>query len=242
VCRQTNKKDFKKKLKDLERRTNEKGKGFLKELMDEKEKWALAYDKGGKRCGYMTSIMADIFNSILRGVWSLPITAITSFIFYKCNGWFVKWLVDAQMVQTHHFDYVVAPNIYLDIKRYEAYAQVMHATCFDIQARKYEVIEGGGTTSGGEHRGAKRFTVNLSENTCTCGVPQLIHVPRHHVPREWSQTDQEDRRPTVGYHWDVVVMPHATQACVYIEYNNELDALMTSSVSTCYSFPSVVSL
>jgi hypothetical protein len=37
VCRQTDEKDFKKKLKDLERRTNEKGKEFLKGLMDEKE-------------------------------------------------------------------------------------------------------------------------------------------------------------------------------------------------------------
>jgi hypothetical protein len=34
---------FLKKLKDLERRTNEKGKEFLKGLMDEKEKWALTY-------------------------------------------------------------------------------------------------------------------------------------------------------------------------------------------------------
>jgi hypothetical protein len=53
--------------------------------MDEKEKWTLAYDKGGKRCGYMTSNMAEIFNSILRGVRSLPVTVIASFTFYKCN-------------------------------------------------------------------------------------------------------------------------------------------------------------
>jgi hypothetical protein len=53
----------------------------------------------------------------------------------------------------------------------------MHTSCFDIEARKYEVLEGGGTTSSGEHRGSKWFTINLSENTCTCGVPQLIHVP-----------------------------------------------------------------
>jgi hypothetical protein len=48
--------------------------------MDEKEKWALAYDKGGKCCGYMTSNMAKIFNSILRGVQSFLVTAIPSFI------------------------------------------------------------------------------------------------------------------------------------------------------------------
>jgi hypothetical protein len=125
--------------------------------------------------------MTKIFNSILRGVWSLTVTMIASFTFYTCNEWFVKRLVDAQMVQTHHSYYVVSSNIYLDIKRYKVRAQGMHATCFDIQAQKYEVLEGGGTTSGGEHHGAKRFMVNLSENTCTCGVPQLIHVPCPHI-------------------------------------------------------------
>jgi hypothetical protein len=66
--------------------------------------------------------------------------------------------------------------------------------------------------------------------------------PRPHIPHEWSQMDQEDRRPTAGYLWDVVTAPHTAQARVYIEYSNELDALMPSFVSTCYSFPSVVSL
>jgi hypothetical protein len=149
--------------------------------MNEKEKWALTYDKGGKRCRYMQRNMVEIFHSILRGVWLLHVIAIASFTFYKCNEWFVKCLVDAQMVQTHNSDYVVAPNISLDTKRYEAHTQGMHATCFDIQAQKYEVLEGGGTTSGGEHRGAKGFVVNLLENTCTCGVPQLIHVPCMHI-------------------------------------------------------------
>jgi hypothetical protein len=111
----------------------------------------------------------------------LLVTAISSFTFYKCIEWFVKQLVDAQMVQTHHSDYVVAPNIYLDTKRYEARAQGMPASCFDIVARKYEVLKGGGTTSDGEYRGAKRFTVNLSENSCTCGVQQLINVPCPHI-------------------------------------------------------------
>jgi hypothetical protein len=41
VCRHTDRKDFKNKLNDLERRTNEKGKEFLKGLMDEKKKWLM---------------------------------------------------------------------------------------------------------------------------------------------------------------------------------------------------------
>jgi hypothetical protein len=56
------------------------------------------------------------------GVWSLPIIVIVSFTFYKCNEWFMKHLVNAQMVQTHHSDYIVALSIYLDTKRYEARA------------------------------------------------------------------------------------------------------------------------
>jgi hypothetical protein len=60
----------------------------------------------------MTSNMAEIFNSILRGVQSLPVTTIASFTFYKCNEWFMKCLVDAQMAQIHYSDYVVASNIY----------------------------------------------------------------------------------------------------------------------------------
>jgi hypothetical protein len=131
------------------------GKEFLKGLINEKEKWALTHDKGGKRCGYMTSNMTEIFNSLLRGVWSLPVTTIAYFTFYKSSKWFMKRQIDAQMVQRHHSDYVVAPNIYLDTKRYEAHAGGMHSTCFDIQTRKCEVLEGGGKTSSGKHCRAK---------------------------------------------------------------------------------------
>jgi hypothetical protein len=109
--------------------------------MGEKEKCALDYDKGGKHCRYMTNNMVEIFNSLLGGVRSLPVTAIASFTFYKCNEWFVKYLVNVQMVQRHHSDYVVTPNIYLDTKIYEARAQGMHATCFNIQARKTRFLK-----------------------------------------------------------------------------------------------------
>jgi hypothetical protein len=171
VCRQSDEKGFQKKRKHLHNRTNDKDKEFLKGLVDDKEKWSLTHDKGGKCCGYMTSNMIEIFNSMVRGVWSLLVIAIASFTFYKCNEWFVKHLVDAQMVKRDHSDSVVAPSIYLDINRNEARAGGMHSTCFDIQTRKSEVTEGRGTTSSDEHRGAKWFLVKLSENTCTCGVP-----------------------------------------------------------------------
>jgi hypothetical protein len=66
--------------------------------------------------------------------------------------------------------------------------------------------------------------------------------PRRHVPREWTQTDEEDRRPTAAYLWHWVIPTHATQARACIEYNNEMDTLVPSSVSTCYSFVSLLTL
>jgi hypothetical protein len=109
--------------------------------MDE-EKSPLAHDKGGKHCGYMTTNMTEIFNSLFRGVRSLPITAIASFTFYKFNEWFVKCLVDAQMVKRDHSDYVVAPNIYLDIKRNQARADTQLALTFKLESTRLLKLEG----------------------------------------------------------------------------------------------------
>jgi hypothetical protein len=69
-----------------------------------------------------------------------------------------------------------------------------------------------------------------------------VDRPRHHVSREWPQTDEEDKRPTAVYLWDWVAPPHTTQARTYIEYSNELDALVPAFVSICYPFLTVLTL
>jgi hypothetical protein len=69
-----------------------------------------------------------------------------------------------------------------------------------------------------------------------------VDRPRHHVSRHWPQTDEEDQLPTATYLWDWVAPVHTTQARSYIEYSNELDALVTSSISTCSSFLTIVNL
>jgi hypothetical protein len=69
-----------------------------------------------------------------------------------------------------------------------------------------------------------------------------VSRPRHHISHEWPQTQEEDQRPTAAYLLDSVAPAHATQARMYIEYSNELDVLVPSSVSTCSSFLTVVTL
>jgi hypothetical protein len=62
--------------------TNDGGKEFLRRNMTERSKWARAYDYGGMRYGDMTSNMAECFNSVMRGVRQLPVTAIAE---YTCG-------------------------------------------------------------------------------------------------------------------------------------------------------------
>jgi hypothetical protein len=109
--------------------------------MHEKEKWAQTYDKGGKHCGYMTNNMVEIFNTLLRGVQSLPLTLIASFTFYKWNEWFMKHLVDIQIIQRHHSNYVVTPNIYLDKKIYEAHAKVCTQFALTFKPRSMRFLK-----------------------------------------------------------------------------------------------------
>ena len=56
----------------------------------DKEKWSRAYDEGGMRYGDMTSNMVECFNNALKGVRSLPVTAILKYTFIKLNEYFLK--------------------------------------------------------------------------------------------------------------------------------------------------------
>ena len=50
--------------------------------------WALSHD-GGRKYGIMTTNMYEVFNSVLKGVHCLPITALVQLTFFWLNGYFV---------------------------------------------------------------------------------------------------------------------------------------------------------
>ena len=52
------------------------------------EKWALPHD-GGRRYGIMTRNIYEVFNSVLKGAKSLPITALIQLNFFRLNSYFV---------------------------------------------------------------------------------------------------------------------------------------------------------
>ena len=61
------------------------GREFLTRNFPEKHKWSRGYDEGGFRYGDMTSNMVEFFNNVIKGVCSLPVTAIVKYTFFKLN-------------------------------------------------------------------------------------------------------------------------------------------------------------
>ena len=57
----------------------EADKAQLETQMEQKAKWALAYDEGGFRYGIMTTNLSESFNRVFTGVQSLSVSRIVEF-------------------------------------------------------------------------------------------------------------------------------------------------------------------
>jgi hypothetical protein len=81
LCCVREEKEFDEKLKDLEKILNDRGKEWLKAKMPDKSKWALAFDKGGKHYGIMTTNNSKSLNNAFKGIRSRPIAGIIEYSF-----------------------------------------------------------------------------------------------------------------------------------------------------------------
>jgi hypothetical protein len=90
--------------------------------------------------------------------------------------------------------------------------------CVKVFKHCYDVLSIDGTFLTGKH-----------ENTMLVAID--IDADRQLIPLTFAILEKQNNDS-----WGWAAPPHATQARVYIEYNNEMDTLMLSSVSTCYSF------
>jgi hypothetical protein len=90
LCKVKEEKKFEARLKELEKKLNDGAKAWLFEQLPEKSKWTLAFDEGDSRYGIMTTNISNMFNFILKGIRSLPVSGIVDYTFYKCNEYFVS--------------------------------------------------------------------------------------------------------------------------------------------------------
>jgi hypothetical protein len=76
----------------LEKILNNDTKAWLFEQLLEKCKSTLAFDEGGSRYGIMTTNISEVFNLVLKGIHSLPVSGIVDYTFHKCNEYFItRW-------------------------------------------------------------------------------------------------------------------------------------------------------
>jgi hypothetical protein len=159
--------------------TNAKGKAFLKENLPKKALWAQAFDEDGVRYGHMTSNMAEIFNKVLKGIRSLPVTAIASYTFDKCNEYWVTRGDQVRVLWAAGKKWPTTVEEELGYQARKSHDQTW--ICFDNEVWKYEVCEVGGTNAGGEQYGSRKYVVVLATFSCTCQMPLQIHLPCSHI-------------------------------------------------------------
>ena len=90
LCSARTEQHFKETKKELDKMLNKESKVWLEQQMDEKSKWALAYDEGGYRYGIMSTNVAESLNNVFKGVRALPVSGIVEYSFTICNEYFVK--------------------------------------------------------------------------------------------------------------------------------------------------------
>lgn len=179
LCGCLEKREFEVKLTELRGLTNEWGKSWLEEILQQKEKWAQAYNKDGCQYGMMTTKISEVFNNVIKGICAMPVSAILEYSFRKTNKYFVDRWTRARDAFNAGERWGVAATKHLVIAEAESCNQ--EAEEYDPIKHIYAVKAAEGTSIGGERYGDRNHRVNLTEGDCTCMVPTLLHVPCSHV-------------------------------------------------------------
>ena len=130
--------------------------------------WALSHD-GGRRYGIMTTNMSEVFNNVLKGARSLPLTALVQLTFSCLNGYFVARREQGadRLVSDEQF----TPYVDAQIQGHVVKAGSMEIVLYDhIQGRFHVKLR-----SGQIHH------LNLNDKKCTCGKTLIYGFPCSHI-------------------------------------------------------------
>ena len=180
LCKVKEEKIFERRLQELEKILNNDAKAWLFEQLSEKSKWALAFDEGGCRYGVMTTNISEVFNFVLKGIRSLPVSGIVDYTFNKCNQYFVARWEKARNALAKGERWGGPGRKHLLEQGEISNDEV--AAMFDPAKLVYEVKSSSRTNIGGEVSGGRIFRVEIGDVvSCTCMTPALLHLPCSHV-------------------------------------------------------------
>jgi hypothetical protein len=162
-----------------------------------REKWSLAYDRGGARYGIMGSDITDLHKNdpVLKGVACLPLSAIVEVTFLRLVKYFENTSAAAnKAIGNPSLNFPERVQVDMNSKMQKA---EMHNLTYTYAADK-NVINGEEDRKFTVKGRKREVTVHLkSENTlsmdkskgstiqktatCSCNKPQLLHKPCSHV-------------------------------------------------------------
>ena len=130
--------------------------------------WALSHD-GGRRHGIMTTNMSKVFNSVLKGAHSLPLTALVQLTFSRLNSYFVAR--SEQGADRLASDEQFTPYVDAQIQGRVVKAGSMEIALYDHIQGKFHVK----SRSGCIHH------LNLNDKKFTCGKTLIYGFPCSHI-------------------------------------------------------------
>ena len=130
--------------------------------------WALSHD-GGRRYGIMTTKILEVFNSVLKGARSLPVTALVQLTIFHLNSYFVerRELGANRLASDEQF----TPYVDAQIQGRVGKAGSMEIVLNDHVQGRFHVKSRSGRT----HR------LNLHDKKCTCGKTLIYGFPCSHI-------------------------------------------------------------
>ncbi|KAL6313700.1 hypothetical protein AAG906_010118 [Vitis piasezkii] len=132
---------------------------------------ALSHD-GGRRYGIMTTNMSEVFNSVLKGARSLPITALVQLTFFQLNSYFVVRREQGANRLASNEEYT--PYVDAMIKANVVKAGSHEIVLYDHIRGQFHVKTNKSTKSSSTR--GRTYRINLLEYACTCGKT-LIWIP-----------------------------------------------------------------
>jgi hypothetical protein len=123
-----------------------------------------------------------VFNFVLKGICSLPVSGIVDYTFYKCTKYFVgTWEKACNTLAKGERLGGRGAGRKLLLEQGKI-SNIEVSTIFDLAKLVYEVKSSSWTNIGGEVSEGCIFRVEIGcVVSCTCMVPTLLHLPCSHV-------------------------------------------------------------
>ncbi|KAF7813922.1 uncharacterized protein G2W53_034898 [Senna tora] len=150
-----------------------------------REKWCRAYDEG-RRYGHMTTNLAECMNSVLKGVRSMPITALVQSTLYKTANYY--HLRQQQALAQIHAGHIYCEEFRKSISKHAAVAYACEIKLQNLQDMEFGVQEPYNRQT---RQGGRLCRVLLRQSFCDYGEFQSLRFPCVHVLAVCSYLNHE---------------------------------------------------